>query len=234
MPRTRRVSQIDDPSTEILLAEHERLSALFLYNSDLGEKRTTSYLTLVSLGVGGLLGLSQLNTDQTTMLELSMGILAGVFLLGFITFFRLVERRIRNTEYLRAINRIHAYFVGDNPGLGPYFSWPTADDYPSFSGRLSDFTALRDIIALLNGASFGVLVALTGHLLQPEPRTVLPSMITLGIALGVAVLVAQLVIENRILKKEERNAQANVRFPSDKLPPSTAHWIETNKKGPGE
>jgi hypothetical protein len=216
MPRADRIVKDLDPTTEILLAEHERLSALFLYNSDLGEKRTTAYLTLVSLSVGGLLGLSQLDTDQATMLELSAGILAGIFLLGFITFFRLIERRIRNTEYLRAINRIHAYFVNNDPAVGPYFFWPHADDVPSFSGKFSDFTALREIIAILNSLFFGIAVALLGHLFHAEPRSVVPELVVLGIILGIGVLAAQIAIETIVLKKEEKIAQAAVRFPSSK------------------
>lgn len=202
-----------DPSTEILLAEHERLSALFLYNSDLGEKRTAAYLTVVSLAGGGILGLSQLDTDQSTMLELSMAILAGIFLLGFVTFLRLVERRIRNTEYLRAINRIHAYFANHDASLEPYFSWPVHDDYPSFSGSISDFTALRDIIAIMNAVSFGIMFALFVHLLAPEPRTISSGMLVLSAALGFGVLAAQMVIETVILRRVERRGRANVRFP---------------------
>jgi hypothetical protein len=217
MPRADRADKDLDSSTEILLAEHERLSDLFLYNSDLGEKRTTAYLTLVSLGVGGLLGFSQLDIDQTTMLELSAGILAGIFLLGFITFFRLIERRIRNTEYLRAINRIHAYFANNDPEVGPYFFWPHADDVPSFSGKFSDFTALREIIAILNSVFFGTAVVLLGHLFQPEPRSVITELVVLGVILGIGVLAAQIAIETVVLRKEERLAQAAIRFPSGRL-----------------
>ena len=220
MPRADRADKDLESSTEILLAEHERLSALFLYNSDLGEKRITAYLTLVSLSVGGLLGLSQLHPDRTTLLELSAGIMAGIFLLGFITFFRLIERRIRNTEYLRAINRIHAYFANNDPEVGPYFFWPHADDVPSFSGKFSDFTALREIIAILNSVFFGTAVVLLGHLFQPEPRSVISELVVLGIIVGVGVLAAQIAIETIVLRKEERIARATVRFPSSKLSPS--------------
>ena len=202
-----------DPSTEILLAEHERLSALFLYNSDLGEKRTAAYLTVVSLAGAGILGLSQLNTDQSTVLEINMAILAGIFLLGFITFLRLVERRIRNTEYLRAINRIHAYFANNDATLVNYFSWPVHDDYPKFSGSISDFTALRDIIAIMNAVSFGVMFALFMHLLTPEPRSISTGMLVVSTALGLSVLAAHMVIETVILRRAERRSRANIRFP---------------------
>ena len=214
MPRASRADKDLDSSTEILLAEHERLSALFLYNSDLGEKRITAYLTLVSLGVGGMLGLSQLNTDQTTVLELSAGILTGIFLLGFITFFRLIERRIRNTEYLRAINRIHAYFANNDPEVGTYFYWPHADDVPSFKGGLSDFTALREIIAIMNAVFFGVAFVLLGHIFQPEPRSVVSWLVLLGIVLGLGILALQIAIETVVLRKQEEIGNASVRFPS--------------------
>ncbi len=221
-----------DIPSDILLAEHERLSALFLYNSDLGEKRTAAYLTLVSLGVGGLLGLSQLQADQDTILQVSLGIMSGIFLLGFITFFRLIERRVRNTEYLRAINRIHAYYVHNDPSLEPYFFWPPSDDAPHFMGKVSDFTGLRDIVAILNGVFFGIAVALIGHMLEPEPRVILPWAIVLGVALGIAVLAIQVAIETLTLRKAERLAQGNVRFPSAIMPTTDQAWSDVNKKGP--
>lgn len=205
-----------DLSSQILLAEHERLSELFLYNSDLGEKRTTAYLTLVSLGVGGLLGLSQLHSDQETILQVSLGILSGIFLLGFITYFRLIERRVRNTEYLRAINRIHAYYVQNNPSLEPFFYWPPSDDTPHFMGKVSDFTGLRDIVAILNGVFFGGAITILGHLFEPEPRVVMPWIIVLGVLLGTAVLGIQVVIETRILRREDMEARSLVRFPNNR------------------
>src|SRR5690349_18005533 len=131
-----------DPSTEILLAEHERLSNLYLYNTDLGEKRIASYITLISVAGGALIALTQLkDVSEDIFLELSAGIVGGLAIVGLLTFYRLIERRIRSTEYLRAINRIHAYFAQHDPSLEMYFHWPPHDDVPPFGGNSSDMAA---------------------------------------------------------------------------------------------
>ena len=124
--------------------------------------------------------------------------------------------------------------VQNDPELGPYFSWPPSDDAPSFMGKVSDFTGLRDIVAILNGVFFGTVVALTGHLLEPEPRVILPGVIVLGVVLGASVLGLQVAIETLTLRKADRLAQANVRFPIHKVPPDGGAWSQANKKGPGE
>jgi hypothetical protein len=191
------------------------VAGLYLYNADLGETRTAGYLTLISVGVAGLLGLSQLEADTTTILELMLGVLGGIFLLGYVTFIRLIERRIRSVEYLRAINRIHAYFAQKDPELAEYFSWPPHDDVPGYGGRVSDVTGLRDIIAILNSIFFGVMIGVLGHLLQPEPREVMPLVVLLGIASGIALLVAQFWIEHRTLNRAERLGRRRARFPRD-------------------
>jgi len=146
--------QLLDPSTEAMLAEHERLSDLYLYNSEMGEKRTSLYLTLISAGGAVLIG--------TAALFLLM-----LLVVGLVTFQRLIERRTRATEYLRAINRVHRYFVDLDPSVKPYFYWPACDDAPSFGGNGGAFMGLRDVIAVLNSLFMGCLVAVIELVLWP-------------------------------------------------------------------
>ena len=83
-----------NPSTQILIAEHQRLSELYIYNSEMGEKRTTTYLSVISLIAAGLIGLSQF-VDTTFLFWPSLGLIAGMLVLGLLTFQRMIERRIR-------------------------------------------------------------------------------------------------------------------------------------------
>ena len=143
-----------------------------------------------------------------------MGMLGGITLLGLLTFHRLVERRIRSTEYLRAINRIHAYFVQNDPSLEPHFNWPPCDDIPSFSGGVSDMAGLRDVIAALNSIFLGSLTALLVYFLWASVP--IPALILLGVAVAAAVWLLQHLYEDRSLATAERQAVSNIRFPRDK------------------
>ncbi len=159
MSRRDHLSDRGDSSIEAMLAEHERVSELYLYNSDMGEKRTSLYLTLVSAGGAVLIGVQQLGLDMRSLLWTATLFLAIMVVVGLVTFQRLIERRTRATEYLRAINRIHRYFVELDPALESYFYWPACDDVPSFGGNGGAFMGLRDVIAVLNSLFVGCLVA---------------------------------------------------------------------------
>lgn len=203
-----------DPSTEVLLAEHERLANLYLYNTDLGEKRIASYITLISLAGGALIALTQLGSVAgDTFLELSAGIVGGLAILGLLTFYRLIERRIRSTEYLRAINRIHAYFVQLDPSLEPHFHWPPHDDVPPFCGSSSDMAGLRDVIAALNGIFLGILVGLLVYWFTHD--YLVP--VIVGLVVIVITWFVQQTYENRSLAGAEREARGNVKFPTSRV-----------------
>lgn len=204
--------EVSEPSTEILLAEHARLSNLYLYNTDLGEKRIASYITLISVAGGSLIALTQLQfKDIETLIELSAGIVGGISMIGLLTFYRLIERRIRSVEYLRAINRIHAYFVQQDAALEPHFHWPPNDDFPPFVAGISDMAALRDVIQALNGLFTGVLAALLTYLVwKPSP---MPLLVALGLVVTVFLWFAQQSYEKRSLLGAEEEARSKVKFP---------------------
>jgi Flp pilus assembly protein TadB len=213
MPRRDRLDPFYDPSTEAMLAEHERVSALYLYNSEIGEKRVSLYLTLISVGTAVFLGLAQFGIDRLLVLWSAAAYLAMVALVGTLTFQRLIERRVRSTQYLRAINRIHCYFVKRDPELMKYYAWPANDDVPSFIGRTGVLSGLRDVVALLNSVSAGAVLAVAGVALWGS----LHLLIDVAIA-GVAAVVLWFVqqeYESRQLEQAEQAFERFVRFPRD-------------------
>ncbi len=215
-----RLPQSDDPSIQAMISEHERLAALYLYNAEMGEKRVAAYLTIVSIAVAGLVSLPQYfreHVDEGAILQSSTGVLLGLVFLGLLTFFRLVERRARGIEYLRAINRIHSYFVYKDAELEPYFSWPPADDYPSFGGRTTDFAGLRDVIAALNSLSLGGVAALL--LIMAVPGIHYIFAVSLGLGVAVVAWLAQHYVEQRSLRKIEELAKGYIRFPRKQAQP---------------
>lgn len=198
-------------SAEALLAEHDRLSALYLHNAEMGEKRTSLYLTVISGGIAILVGLGQFGADTAVLRWPAFGLLAVLLLIGLLTFQRLIERRIRGTEYLRAINRIHRYFVDRDPDLGPYFYWPACDDLPAFASRGATMEGLRDLIALLNSLFIGVLLG--------QVLAVLLAGRLVGIAAAVGLVTAVLswtwhqAYERRSLRRMETSSSRWVLFP---------------------
>jgi hypothetical protein len=204
-------------SVEILLAEHQRLSALYLHNVDMGEKRTTAYLTLVSIGTAILVGLAQVRSERELgsdfFLQMSFGLVISVLIFGLITFRRLLERRIRAIEYLRAINRIHRFFVLKDPSIRDYFYWSSYDDVPPFFSRSTVFAGLRDMVACFNSLFLGVAL---GEIM----RMTLGVSYTLAISSGILVIFVALPLhfryERSVLGSIEKKAAAeSVKFPRD-------------------
>jgi hypothetical protein len=213
MPRRDRAQEPLDASIEAMLAEHERLSALYLYNSEMGEKRTSYYLSIVSTAVVILLGASQLSADPAFVTELGIAVLVGISVLGVLTFQRLVERRVRATEYLRAINRIHSYFVQNDRSLEPYFYWPPCDDVPSFRGKGAALAGLRDVIAALNSLLAGILIGVMIMVVRPTNYAI-PALSGIVVVIGSWFLHHR--YERQSLAKAEREATKHIKFPKNK------------------
>jgi hypothetical protein len=211
MTETDRILDLLDPSTEAMLAEHQRLANLFLHNAEMGERRTSLYLTVISAGAAVFLGVAQFGAQMSSLLWPAVGFLAGMLVIGLVTFQRLIERRIRAAEYLRAINRIHRYFVENDPALEPYFYWPPCDDVPSFANHRQALTGLRDVIGVLNATFVGILVVALGLLLWPALHRAI--VIPLGLALGAAAWLLHERYENRCCARAERDAAQYVLFP---------------------
>lgn len=199
-----------DASVQALLAEHERLAALHLYNADLGEKRVATFVTLVSLEVGALLAAPQLGLDREATIELLMGLTGGTSILGALTYQRLIERRLRRTEYLRAINRIHAWFVRHDPGIEPYFTWPASDAAPSYLGSRGA-NELRDIVAVLNSLFLGILVGLAITFFLPTLTYWVP--VLAGLIIAAVAFRGHEAYARRALLEAERQSRQYIRFP---------------------
>ena len=211
---TRNILETRDPSTEAMLAEHERLADLYLHNAEMGERRTSLYLTVISAGAAVFLGIAQFGAEMSSLLWPGIGFLAGLLVIGLVTFQRLIERRIRAAEYLRAINRVHRYFVENDPSLEPFFYWPPCDDVPSFAGNGQALTGLRDVIAVLNSIFVGILIAVIGLALWPALHRAIT--IPLGLVAGVLAWLLHHRYETRCCARAEREGIQYVRFPKDK------------------
>ncbi|HEY6042131.1 MAG TPA: hypothetical protein VIX58_08380 [Anaerolineae bacterium] len=199
----------EDASTAFLLAEHERLVQLFLDTRESAERRVTLYLTLVTGILTALVALTQFAGLETT-LETALAAAVGLAALGAITFQRLLERSMQGTEYLRALNRIHHYFVERDPALEPYLFWPPYDNLPRYDRHGVGGVETREVVAFLNSGFSGFAVGLGLYFAfgVSIALLILPAALVGALAFGL-----HIVYERRKFALEERAKAINIRFP---------------------
>lgn len=187
----------------------------------------TLFLTLTTTIVGVSVALYQfklpLQSLEGTMLVSALGIL----LLGITTFHRLLERSMQGTEYLRAINRIHHYFIERAPQIEEYLFWAAYDNIPHYDQRGVGGAETREVIMVIDCAVAGAALGL-GVLLIDSNLIVLAVLLGLvGFALS---LIGHQGYERFTLNREERRKSSLVRFP---LPPRhdtlTGQQMTTNE-----
>ncbi|HJW89481.1 MAG TPA: hypothetical protein VJ436_02445 [Anaerolineales bacterium] len=216
MSRQARVQEFLDPSTEAMLAEHERLSNLYLNNSEMGERRTTLFFTVFSGGLMVMVAIAQLDLELMSIYSSAVVFLSGMLGMGILTFVRLIERRTRAIEYLRAINRIHRYFVKQDPSLNSYYYWQACDDIPPFKGKEAALRGLIDIVAVINSLILGGIVCLLGIIYLPDANFRILS-ITIGIIVGGVTWWPQFVYESKSLARAEHSHKKFVLYPKTEL-----------------
>ena len=143
---------------------------------------------------------------------------------GVFTFQRIIERRIRATEYLRAINKINRFFADRDPNRLCYLPWPPHDDQPPFGNRTLGVADLRDVVAVLNCFFAGALGADAVLLFagpdsaQTYRRPVILGAFLFGVCLALAIWWWHDWYEGRIIRKAESEGQKRVCFPSPAEP----------------
>ncbi len=154
-------------SAELLLAEHSRISGLYEANAQMGDKYVTMYLTIMSLAIALLLGISKFSTLSTENISIDLALMIVVFIIGFTIFRRLIDRRIRMIEYLRAINRINHYFAARDKEVEKHLFWNANDDEPPIHAKGTFLGGLRNIVIVLNSLTVGILAYLAVQLFAP-------------------------------------------------------------------
>src|SRR6185436_17167572 len=159
-------------SESLMLTEHKRISSLYIHNASMAERRVNIHLVLLGAGIG-LFGLPKLfgrvgssTTGSATfllpldrdLLILALVVIAFLFAEGFLTFQRVMDLRIKDLEYLRAINRINRYFADRDPELSKYLFWLPLDNIPTFRERTHGVADLRDLVAVLSSMYCGALL----------------------------------------------------------------------------
>ncbi len=200
-----------DPISAALLVEHERLASLYEHNVTMGDQLVAAYLAAVSLAVALLVGMRELVPQSESLVLIELTLLMIVVVVGAITFRRLIERRVRSIEYLRAINRIHRYFVDKDPKVQQYFYWPACDDCPPMHAKGTVLGGLRDIVAGLNSLFLGFGVGAITRTWFPTLHYLV--LVLIGIVVSVIVWLIQHRFSEEALKRADRDLGKFVLFP---------------------
>jgi hypothetical protein len=121
-----------EKANEFMLAEYTLLkdfrdSALRQIDS-----RLNFYFTSVSGVITALALIYQFTGQNEVILLVSAVLLSLLFLLGLMTFNRILQGHISVTRYTRGINLIRKYFVSQNRQVSEYISNPISGDEPGF------------------------------------------------------------------------------------------------------
>ena len=206
-----------DSSDAILIAEHGRVSSLHKHNVEMGDRYITTYIAFFSALVILLIGIVEFGTlNVNEILSSELLILGTIIGIGVITYRRLLERRIKHIEYLRAINRLHAYFVAKDPDIEAYLYWPARDDMPPIHTRGTVLGGLIDIVSLLNSVAVGMIAVLIAiHVQDGAVNYLVPVLI------GFVCTLISLIVLNRFQKRElslaDRKLSAKVTLPEEKI-----------------
>jgi hypothetical protein len=115
--------QGEDHSTAFLLAELEHFGDSLWRNEEVGEKRFNFFLTLVTAVAGGLVALHTQEKPALSgvaRLQITEGALAGLLILGMMTFIRMLHRNRVTDEYKKTLTYIRGKLAGLNPPVGHY------------------------------------------------------------------------------------------------------------------
>lgn len=226
-----RVIEIEEEGTSsFLLAEHERVASLYEHNAAMGERRISIHLLFVAGGGTLLLSLPEILQQPSasgrifpiveSLLLPGLVIVLLMAIEGVLTFQRIIERRIRATEYLRAINKINRFFADRDPNLLSYLPWPPHDDQPPFGERTLGVADLRDVVAVLNSFFAGALGADAVLLFAgPDPahvyrRSAVLVAFAVGAFLALAIWWWHGWYEERIVQRAEREGEKRICFPT--------------------
>lgn len=200
-----------DPTSAILLVEHERIASLYEHNVTMGDQFVAVYLAVVSTAIALLVSMRELLPQSDSLVLVELALLLIVVVLGTITFRRLIDRRIRAIEYLRAINRIHRYFVERDPKLQQYFYWPACDSCPPTRVKGTILGGLRDMVAVMNSLFLGFIVGVITRTWFPTWHYLV--LVMIGVLVGLAVWVIQQRFSDLALRCAERDLEKFVLFP---------------------
>ena len=163
-------------------------------SANTSEVGTRASLYLFSLS-SSLVALGFVSRSPELFVPFVAIVLPALFILGLFTAVRLVDSNLEGILYLNGIARIRRYYRTLGREAAEHFSpefgrWPENHSWPAL--RMGPFvgfiTTTASMVAFLNSIVAGVGVAMLVGGLVREHRTVVPSLIGAGVAMGLMAL----------------------------------------------
>jgi hypothetical protein len=184
-----------EPSPALMSAlttEHFVLQGALSANT--GEVGTRATLYLFSLS-SSLVALGFASQSPTLFVPFLAIVLPAVFILGVFTSARLIDSNLEGILFLNGIARIRQYYRTLAPEAVEQFSaesgrWPENPSWPALQmgPSMGFITTTASMVAFINSILAGVGVALLAGRLLGEGKTLLASLIGVGVALVLMVL----------------------------------------------
>ncbi|MBI5932165.1 MAG: hypothetical protein HY867_00545 [Chloroflexi bacterium] len=160
--KTRQTKSTSDDSTlPILLAELNIIAARTEHADQIAESRLNILLTSATGAGAILILLDQLGVSPNNLLEVSAIVFLVLWMLGLLTFIRMLERNIITIHSNRSMSRIRKYFVKNQPELSAYINLPkeeTLRNPHDHKPALIRFWGSRTLAAVVSSAAIGLLI----------------------------------------------------------------------------
>ena len=199
-----------DHSVAFMLAEMNLLSEFRRISDETAEGRLNMLITVASISGGALLILAQLETSLEGLVTVLMVASALIWLLGLMTYRRLLGRVLVVTRYLRALNRIRRYFVDQDRRIETNLSLPITDSLPSHVALGGSRYGARAFSTLIASVACGLFWAAVPLLTMKGTQATVVAILFGVAAFGASALVLELIATTRLKAAEE---QYDVRFP---------------------
>jgi hypothetical protein len=181
---------------QALTTEHTALQSARSSTVSESAARSGLYLTTLSSAVVALALVGQVSKFGNAFLIFALAILPVVFLLGLITYGRLLQTGVEDVIYARAIGRIHRVYEGIDPNQAQYFKQTQIDQVGLaavglWKLRWQQFLASAAAIAIVNAVVGGAFIAIITGAVSKSPVA--------AIAVGAAasLLLAALVLRHQ-------------------------------------
>jgi hypothetical protein len=172
----------DDPAAlrrraefmQALTTEHTALQSARSSTVSESAARSGLYLTTLSSAVVALALVGQVSKFGDAFLIFALAILPVVFLLGLITYGRLLQTGVEDVIYARAIGRIHRVYERIDPNQAQNFSQTQVDQVGLeavglFRLRWQQFLASAAAVAVVNAVVGGAFIAIVAGAVWKAP-----------------------------------------------------------------
>lgn len=151
------VYEPSDATVQFMLSEIERVAEYWRHADQMADSRLNVFISISSGAVGVLLVISQLQATSREFMSIGSVIFFVIWVLGLITFFRMMKRNQVVVEYIRAINRLRCFFVNLDPTIEKYQWLPLTDSLPKFTDLGARKFSSRTAVSILSSIGFGLM-----------------------------------------------------------------------------